>query len=173
MPQLIKKTYRAGTTWFYRFACAIVVQAYISLMTRLPLQFTFSLVILSQKTSLLLQLIFRSTEFWQISNRFDTFQKIIFYILASITSLVLPSGKKLYAEEIFILEGFFAIQPLKISGIGGIYFCNGTISGKFAELIFVIPLFQENFWGFSFCWKKFAKSEVFLVYTVNYFWCFP
>ena len=35
MPQLFKKTYRMGTTWFYRFACMIVVQAHISLMTRL------------------------------------------------------------------------------------------------------------------------------------------
>ena len=35
MPQLIKKNYLAGTTWFYRFACAIVAQARISLMTRL------------------------------------------------------------------------------------------------------------------------------------------
>ena len=35
VPQLIKKTYRAGTTWFYRFACAIGAQAHISLMTRL------------------------------------------------------------------------------------------------------------------------------------------
>ena len=34
VPQLIKKIYRAGTTWFYRFACAIVAQAHISLMTR-------------------------------------------------------------------------------------------------------------------------------------------
>ena len=35
MPQLIKKTYHAGTMWFYRFVCAIGVQAQISLMTRL------------------------------------------------------------------------------------------------------------------------------------------
>ena len=35
VPQLFKKTYRVGTTWFYRFACMIVVQAHISLMTRL------------------------------------------------------------------------------------------------------------------------------------------
>ena len=35
VPQLIKKIYCAGTTWFYRFACVIVVQAHISLMTRL------------------------------------------------------------------------------------------------------------------------------------------
>ena len=35
VPQLIKKTYRAGTTWFYRFACAITSHAHIYLMTRL------------------------------------------------------------------------------------------------------------------------------------------
>ena len=35
MPQLIKKIYGAGTTWFYRFACAIVTKAQSSLMTRL------------------------------------------------------------------------------------------------------------------------------------------
>ena len=35
VPQLIKKMYRAGTTWFYRFACMIGAQAHISLMTRL------------------------------------------------------------------------------------------------------------------------------------------
>ena len=35
VPQLIKKTYRAGTMWFYRFACTIGAQAHISLMTRL------------------------------------------------------------------------------------------------------------------------------------------
>ena len=35
VPRLIKKIYRAGTTWFHRFACAIVAQAYISLMIRL------------------------------------------------------------------------------------------------------------------------------------------
>ena len=35
MSQLFKKTYRVGTTWFYRFACMIVAQAHISLMTRL------------------------------------------------------------------------------------------------------------------------------------------
>ena len=34
-PQLIKKTYCMGKTWFYRFACVIVVQALTSLMTRL------------------------------------------------------------------------------------------------------------------------------------------
>ena len=35
MPQLIRKMYRVGITWFYRFACAIGAQAHISLMTRL------------------------------------------------------------------------------------------------------------------------------------------
>ena len=35
VPQLIKKTYRAGTRWFYRFACAIATHAHIYLMTRL------------------------------------------------------------------------------------------------------------------------------------------
>ena len=35
VPQLIKKTYRADTTWFYRFTCAIGAQAHIFLMTRL------------------------------------------------------------------------------------------------------------------------------------------
>ena len=35
MPQLIKKTYHAGTIWFCRFACAIIAQAHTSLMTRL------------------------------------------------------------------------------------------------------------------------------------------
>ena len=35
MPQLIKKIYGAGTTWFYRFARAIVAKAQSSLMTRL------------------------------------------------------------------------------------------------------------------------------------------
>ena len=38
VPQLIKKTYHVGTTWFYRFACAIVAQVHISLMTRLFLK---------------------------------------------------------------------------------------------------------------------------------------
>ena len=28
VPQLIKKTYRAGTAWFSRFVCAIAVQAH-------------------------------------------------------------------------------------------------------------------------------------------------
>ena len=35
VPQLIKKTYRAGTMWFYRFVCMRVAQVHISLMTRL------------------------------------------------------------------------------------------------------------------------------------------
>ena len=35
MPQLIKKIYGVGTTWFYRFARAIVAKAQSSLMTRL------------------------------------------------------------------------------------------------------------------------------------------
>ena len=34
VPQLIQKIYRAGTTWFYRFANAIEAQTHISLMTR-------------------------------------------------------------------------------------------------------------------------------------------
>ena len=35
VPQSIKKTYCAGTKWFYRFTCAIVAKAHVSLMTRL------------------------------------------------------------------------------------------------------------------------------------------
>ena len=35
VPQVIRKIYCMGTTWFYRFACAIVAQAHIFLMTRL------------------------------------------------------------------------------------------------------------------------------------------
>ena len=43
MPQLIKKTYRVGTTWFYRFACVIGgAQAHISLMTRLKVHLELS-----------------------------------------------------------------------------------------------------------------------------------
>ena len=33
VPQLIKKTYRAGTTWLYKFPCTIVAQAHIALIT--------------------------------------------------------------------------------------------------------------------------------------------
>ena len=35
LPELIKKIYRVATTCFYKFPCAIVAQAHISLMTRL------------------------------------------------------------------------------------------------------------------------------------------
>ena len=35
LSQLIMKIYRAGRMWFYRFLHAVVVQAHISLMTRL------------------------------------------------------------------------------------------------------------------------------------------
>ena len=35
VPQLIKEMYCVGTIWFYRFVCTIVMQAHISLMTRL------------------------------------------------------------------------------------------------------------------------------------------
>ena len=35
LPPLIQTIYRTGTAWFYRFACVIVAQAHISLMTRL------------------------------------------------------------------------------------------------------------------------------------------
>ena len=38
VPQLIRKIYHVSTARFYRFACVIVVQAHISLMTRLVLE---------------------------------------------------------------------------------------------------------------------------------------